>query len=107
MVGVGVRDHDALHVGRLAAQFGDGPEDGAGCVGPADVDDGEAVLGDDLVADAVPPDVVEPRDGEVAGERAGVGAAEGVAYRGGGDRVVHDDGDLLGVVDQTSTKHCS
>ena len=60
---------------------------------------GQPVLGDDLVADAVAADVVEALDAEVGGELSGVRTAGGVLDGWRRDGVVHDDSQLVGVVD--------
>ncbi len=87
--------HDRVHLGR--------PEPaGRGVVGAAGAGvrvgagqhfsgAGQPVLGDDLVADAVPADVVEALDAEVGGELAGACAAGGVLDRRCGHGVVHHD----------------
>ncbi len=59
---------------------------------------GQSVLGDDLVTDAVPADVVEALDTELFGELAGVRPAGGVLDGRRGHRVVHHDRQLVGVV---------
>ena len=59
----------------------------------------QAVLGDDLVADPVPADVVEALDTEVGDELSGMPTAGGVLDGWCRHGVVHDDCQLVGVVD--------
>ena len=59
---------------------------------------GQPVLGDDLMADAVSADVVEALDTELGGELAGVRSAGGVFDGRRGNGVVHDDRQLVGIM---------
>src|SRR6201997_2299355 len=95
--------HDRIHLG--------GPQSaGGGVVGAGGAGvrvgageyfsrTGQPVLGDDLMTDAVPADVIEALDAEVGGEFAGMPTAGGVLDGGCGHGVVHDDRQLVGVVD--------
>jgi hypothetical protein len=65
----------------------------------ANTSPGQPVLGDDLMADAVSADVVEALDTELGGELAGKRAAGRVFDGRRGYRMVHDDRELVGIVD--------
>ena len=99
----GAGAHDRIHLGRpQPAGRGVVGAGGAGVrVGAGQYFSGscQPVLGDDLVADAVPADVVEALDAEVGDEFSGMLAAGGVLDGRSRDGVVHDDGQLVGVVD--------
>src|SRR6202012_6264292 len=60
---------------------------------------GQSVLGDDLMADTVSADVIETLDAELSGELAGKRSAGGIFGGRRGDRVVHDDRELVGIMD--------
>ena len=68
---------------------------------------GQPVLGDDLVADAVPADVIETLDAELGDELSGQPTAGGVLDGWRRYGVVHDDGQLVGVVNPVGgDPHC-
>ena len=94
--------HDRVHLGgaesagrgvERAARAGVGVGAGQHLSGP-----GQSVLGDHLVADAVPADVVEALDAEVGGELRARGPPAASLMRGRGHGVVHHDRELVGIM---------
>ncbi len=97
------RTHDRVHLG--GAQPAGGGVVGAGRAGVRVgagqyfSGPGQPVLGDDLVADAVPADVVEALNAKLGGELSGTRAAGRIFDGRRGYGVVHHDRQLVRVVD--------